>query len=115
MQAVDAGIQVQSFADAAHLAHQFPRYSGLLDVSLLPTPCSLVPASVKMSVLRGLAAGSAASGGAGGINNNLAFRLKRKRLVIETLHLDAGEEAETGSSGKQEKAQKEKSGLTEEW
>lgn len=105
-QATDASILIQSFADTPHLARQFPRYQGLLDISLLPTPCSLVPASVKMSVLRGLAAGASSSAGAGGMENNLAFRLKRKRLVIETLHLDAGEQTEQAESSKSEKVLK---------
>lgn len=119
LHAVDSGISIQSFADSAQLAQQFPRYSGLLDISLLPTPNSLVPASVKMSVLRGLAPGSASSAGAGGMENNLAFRLKRKRLVIETLHLDVGEEGEQdsnhGSKEKKQLAKEKATGNSQDW
>ena len=44
-------------------------------------------------MLRGMGAGSslesgASEGGAGGGENNLAFKIKRKRVAIETLHLD---------------------------
>ena len=86
--AADSVIELESFADKPELAASFPRYSGLIHVRALPSLNSLVPASTKMSVLRGLAAGSGATTGAGGMENNLAFRLKRRRFVIETLHLD---------------------------
>lgn len=70
----------------------FPAYSGFLHVHRLPTPFSLLPPAAKLSVLRGLAPGSSStSSGAGGMDNNLGFKLKRRRgLVIETLHLDEG-------------------------
>ncbi|GAA96217.1 hypothetical protein E5Q_02881 [Mixia osmundae IAM 14324] len=84
----DGVLGLESFIGRPDLAAAFPRYSGLLHVTTLPAVNSLVPSSTKLSVLRGLAAGSAASSGAGGLDNNLAFRLKRKRFVIETLHLD---------------------------
>ena len=50
----------------------------------------LVPASDRFSTLRGLAASSSSSVSAsGGIGeNNLAFKVTRKRFVIETFHLD---------------------------
>jgi elongator complex protein 4 len=52
-----------------------------------------VPPSAKLSVLRGLAPGSeSTSAGAGGMDNNLAFRLKRRRFVVETLHLGVDSE-----------------------
>jgi elongator complex protein 4 len=47
----------------------------------LPAPGALVPASERASTLRGL--------GAGGGENNLGFRCMRKRLLFETVHLDA--------------------------
>jgi elongator complex protein 4 len=46
----------------------------------------LVAPSDRCSSLRGLSATTSASGGGG--ENNLAFKCTRKRLVIETLHLD---------------------------
>jgi elongator complex protein 4 len=46
----------------------------------------LRPPSDNLSVLRGLSASSSKETGLS--ENNLAFRCTRKRLVIETLHLD---------------------------
>lgn len=88
--AADSVIGLESFATRPDLAAAFPRYSGLLHVHTLPVMGSLLPASTKLSVLRGLAPGASASAGAGGMDNNLAFRLKRRRFVIETMHLDIG-------------------------
>jgi elongator complex protein 4 len=80
------------FAGSPPLQSIFPAYSGFLHIHRLPTPNSLLPPSAKLSVLRGLAPGSnSTSSGAGGMDNNLGFKLKRRRgLVIETLHLEEG-------------------------
>jgi len=67
------------------LSSLFPAHHGLLQIHSLPSPHTLVPASDRFSVLRGLSSTSAASGGG---ENNLAFKSMRKRLVLETLHLD---------------------------
>lgn len=64
---------------------------GLISLPVLPTTHHLLPPSFKHSSLLGLA-GTAGSGGAG--ENNLGFRLKRKRFVVETVHL--GIEGGTG-------------------
>jgi elongator complex protein 4 len=64
----------------------FPQHHGLIEVLSAPTPHSLLPASDRLSTLRGLACASGLSMGGG--ENNLAFRCTRKRLIIETLHLD---------------------------
>jgi len=85
----DGVIEFASFAGSARLTAAYPRYSGLLHVHSLPALETLVPPSTRLSVLRGLSAASSASSNVGGgTGSNLAFRLKRKRLVIETLHLD---------------------------
>lgn len=63
----------------------FPQHHGFVKVHSVPSPHSMVPASDKHSILRGL--GAAGSSG-GGSENNLAFKCTRKRLVFETQHLD---------------------------
>lgn len=88
--AADAVLNFQSFAAHPDLAAQFPRYNGLVHVLRLPTTSSMLPPSTKLSVLRGLATHGSGGGGAGGMDNNLAFRVKRRRFAIETLHLDVG-------------------------
>lgn len=60
----------------------FPTHHGLLTIHTLPAPHTLLPASDKLSTLRGL------SSAAGSGENNLAFKCSRKRLLFETLHLD---------------------------
>lgn len=62
----------------------FPKHHGLVQIQSLPCPTTLVAPSDRFSVLRGLV--SSSSGGSG--ENNLAFKCTRKRLMIETLHLD---------------------------
>ena len=89
----DAGLSLSSFAVSPRLSRAFPDYTGSVQVLKTPAIGTLVDISVRASILRGmspLSAGTsgAGSGGAGGGENNLAFKLKRKRIVIETLHLD---------------------------
>ena len=48
----------------------------------MPSLGSLVPPSAKLSVLRGL------GGGGDGRENNLGFRVKRRRFVVETVNGD---------------------------
>jgi elongator complex protein 4 len=55
----------------------------------LPAPHTLAPPSDRHSALRGLGAAGGGGGGAGGGENNLAFKCMRRRMVVETLHLDA--------------------------
>jgi len=88
----DSVIELESFAGSPSLNAVFPAYSGFLHIHRLPTPNSLLPPSAKLSVLRGLAPGAnSTSSGAGGMDNNLGFKLKRRRgLIVETLHLDEG-------------------------
>lgn len=79
------------------LASLFKTYHGALRILRSPTTHTLLSASHKHSVLRGLRASSTA--GASSISrgentsgtgeNNLAFRCTRKRFIVETLHLDA--------------------------
>jgi elongator complex protein 4 len=68
------------------LMETFPTHHGFVHVHALPAPHTLVPPSDRYSVLRGLSSSAVAAGGSG--ENNLAFRCTRKRLVVETLHLD---------------------------
>ena len=63
-----------------NLVHSFPHSHGLVHVRAFPTLQTLLPPSYKHSTLLGLGAGSTGQ-------NNLSFRLKRKRFVVETLHL----------------------------
>lgn len=87
---VDYHIHLQSFASSPTQSQTFSNHSGLLHVITLPTQLnSFIPAATKLSVLRGLAPGTnSATSGAGGMDNNLAFRVKRRRFILETLHLD---------------------------
>lgn len=68
----------------------FPSHHGLLKIHKLPAVQTLIPASDRFSMLRGLAASSSSAASAsGGIGeNNLAFKVTRKRFMIETFHLD---------------------------
>ncbi|KAL8290030.1 hypothetical protein RQP46_002969 [Phenoliferia psychrophenolica] len=79
--ACDGVIELQSFASSPLALAAFPRHNGLLRIPKLPSLGSLVPPSVKLSVLRGL-------GGADGMDNNLGFRVKRRRFIIETVNGD---------------------------
>ncbi|PWY96870.1 hypothetical protein BCV70DRAFT_182437, partial [Testicularia cyperi] len=98
---VDAAIALSAFASSPGLRAAFSAYTGA--VKVLKTPCigTLTNPSIRSSVLRGMGTGSSSSfaggagttggsseGGAGGGENNLAFKVRRKRMVIETLHLD---------------------------
>jgi elongator complex protein 4 len=56
-------------------------------VHATPSPHTLLDASRRFSQLRGLNSASSLAGTGGG-ENNLAFKCMRKRLVVETLHLD---------------------------
>ncbi|KAK4055495.1 Elongator subunit elp4 [Microbotryomycetes sp. JL201] len=78
----DAVVTLTSFASSPVLLAQFPRHQGLVSVPKLPSLNSLVPPSAKLSVLRGL------GGGGEGRENNLGFRVKRRRFVIETVNAD---------------------------
>ncbi|EPQ29073.1 uncharacterized protein PFL1_03362 [Pseudozyma flocculosa PF-1] len=104
----DACISLSAFAPSPALRSAFPSYTGALKVLKTPALGTLTNPSIRASVLRGMGAGAAArgsdtgssasallggsgavgEGGAGGGENNLAFKVRRKRLVIETLHLD---------------------------
>jgi len=61
------------------LSSVFPGHHGLVQIHSLPAPHTQSPPGDRFSTLRGL--------GTSG-ENNLAFKCTRKRLVIETLHLD---------------------------
>ncbi|KZT44587.1 hypothetical protein SISSUDRAFT_971978, partial [Sistotremastrum suecicum HHB10207 ss-3] len=80
----DSCVSFAAFSGDPSLEDLFPRHHGLFHIHRLPTPHSLVPPSDRFSQLRGIA--NSANGGGG--ENNLAFKSTRKRLVIETLHLD---------------------------
>lgn len=69
----------QNAADPG-LVHSFPHSHGLVHVRSFPTLQTVLAPSYKHSTLLGLGAGSTGQ-------NNLSFRLKRKRFVVETLHL----------------------------
>lgn len=101
---VDAAISLSAFAPSPSLRTAFSAYTGALKVLKTPAIGTLTNPSIRASVLRGMGAGAASpsqsrggagdsantvgEGGAGGGENNLAFKVRRKRLVIETLHLD---------------------------
>uniref|UniRef100_V5EWH5 Elongator complex protein 4 n=1 Tax=Kalmanozyma brasiliensis (strain GHG001) TaxID=1365824 RepID=V5EWH5_KALBG len=68
----------------------FPAYTGAVKILNTPSVGTLTNPSIRSSVLRGMGGAPAGGreGGAGGGENNLAFKVRRKRVVIETLHLD---------------------------
>ncbi|KAL1924596.1 uncharacterized protein VTP21DRAFT_4250 [Calcarisporiella thermophila] len=70
----DAVIELESFAPHTSLSSPSD-YHGFLYVHRLPVLNSLVPSSAKLSVLT--------QGG----NNNLGFKLRRKKFTVETFHL----------------------------
>ena len=95
----DAAISLSSFAVSPLYTAAFEGYTGSIKVIKTPAIGTLSDISVRASILRGmssLAAGAGAGkagadtagGGAGGGENNLAFKVKRKRMVIETLNLN---------------------------
>ncbi|SGY78956.1 BQ5605_C008g05000 [Microbotryum silenes-dioicae] len=78
--ATDLHLALTSFSTSATSLAQFPRHQGLLAFPKLPTVGALVPSSMKLSVLRGL--------GGGGEGNDLGFRIKRRRFIVETVGAD---------------------------
>jgi len=78
---VDAG---PSSANPSLLA-LFPAHHGLVQISALPAPHTVLAPSDKLSTLRGLLSSPS---GTGGGENNIAFKCMRKRMIFETLHLD---------------------------
>lgn len=96
---VDSAVSMSAFACSPALRSAFPAYTGAFKVLKTPAVGTLTNPSIRSSVLRGMGTGAGAGaggknaagsgeGGAGGGENNLAFKVRRKRLVIETLHLD---------------------------
>ncbi|KIR96337.1 elongator complex protein 4 [Cryptococcus deuterogattii 2001/935-1] len=87
---VDACVELKGFADDPTLPPLFPTH-GLLTLHSYPITHSLLPSTLKHSTLLGVSQSStsiSSSGGGGGAGeNNLGFRLKRKRFVVETVHL----------------------------
>ncbi|KAJ7900052.1 Elongator complex protein 4 [Mycena olivaceomarginata] len=79
----DGAITMDAFTANPALAAAFPGHHGLLRIHTLPAPATLVAASDRFSALRGTGTG------AGGGENNLGFKCTRKRLVFDTVHLDA--------------------------
>lgn len=75
----DAVLSLSSFAASPTALATFPRHQGLLHIPKLPAVNGLVPPSAKLSVMRGL------GGGGEGRENNLGFRVKRRRFVVETV------------------------------
>lgn len=63
---------------------------------------SLVPPSAKLSVLRGL------GGGGDGRENNLGFRVKRRRFVVETVNGDEPMGPETEKRKVEKKVEEKK-------
>jgi elongator complex protein 4 len=61
------------------LSKLFPTHHGLVEIHRLPSPQTLSAPSDRISELRGLR---------GSGENNLGFRCTRRRMVIETVHLD---------------------------
>jgi len=88
----DACVELRGFSDDPSLSTLFPHSHGLLTLHSYPTTHHLLPPTLKHSSLLGVSqsASSGAGGGGGGGGageNNLGFKLKRKRFVIETVHL----------------------------
>ncbi|KAF8973749.1 Elongator complex protein 4 [Flammula alnicola] len=77
--ATDGALTMSAFTANPALSSAFPGHHGLLQMHRLPSPHTQSPASDRFSTLRGLTSSG---------ENNLAFKCTRKRLVIETLHLD---------------------------
>ncbi|KAH7915349.1 PAXNEB-domain-containing protein [Hygrophoropsis aurantiaca] len=82
----DAAISMSAFGANPSLTSLFPSHHGLLQIHTLPAPHTIAPPSNRFSALRGLLSSAGGAGGTG--ENNLAFKCMRKRLVLETLHLD---------------------------
>ncbi|KIJ68240.1 hypothetical protein HYDPIDRAFT_81444 [Hydnomerulius pinastri MD-312] len=82
----DAAISMTGFGANPSLVALFPSHHGLLQIYKLPAPHTILPASDKYSILRGLSSSAGANVGSG--ENNLAFKCMRKRLIFETMHLD---------------------------
>ncbi|KAI6044999.1 PAXNEB-domain-containing protein [Pisolithus marmoratus] len=82
----DAAISMNGFGADPSLVTLFPSHHGLVQIHKLPAPHTILPASDKYSTLRGLSSSAGANGGSG--ENNLAFKCTRKRLILETIHLD---------------------------
>ncbi|EST06654.2 Elongator complex protein 4 [Kalmanozyma brasiliensis GHG001] len=87
---VDAAISLSAFSPSPALRSAFPAYTGAVKILNTPSVGTLTNPSIRSSVLRGMGGAPAGGreGGAGGGENNLAFKVRRKRVVIETLHLD---------------------------
>lgn len=102
--ASDSVLTLTSFASSPLSLSQFPRHHGLLAIPKLPSLGSLVPPSAKLSVLRGL------GGGGDGRENNLGFRVKRRRFVVETVNGDEplGPEPEKRKPVVEEKVEEKK-------
>lgn len=82
----DAAISMNGFGGNPSLVALFPSHHGLVQIHKLPAPQTILPASDKYSTLRGLSSSAGANAGSG--ENNLAFKCTRKRLILETIHLD---------------------------
>ena len=94
---LDSAVSMSAFSTSPSLRNAFSAYTGAFKVLKTPSVGTLTNPSIRSSVLRGMGTGAGAGsgktggggeGGAGGGENNLAFKVRRKRLVIETLHLD---------------------------
>ncbi|CAG8583614.1 6761_t:CDS:2, partial [Diversispora eburnea] len=74
----DAVIELESFAGSSATVNSAysAEYHGLFHVHKLPSINSLIPPSIKLSILAG-----------NGTENNLGFKLRRKKFSIETFHL----------------------------
>ncbi|GAA6007518.1 hypothetical protein JCM10207_006372 [Rhodosporidiobolus poonsookiae] len=100
--AVSSTLQLTSFSSSPLLAAQYPRHAGLLSLPKLPLPVpppsasspapglSLLPPGAKLSLLRSLSGGSLTQGR----DNLLAFRVKRRRFVVEALSDEPAEDEE---------------------
>ncbi|ORX35273.1 Elongator complex protein 4 [Kockovaella imperatae] len=85
---VDACIELKGFGDDPTLPPVFHPLHGLLTVHSLPTTHHVLPPSYKHSSLLGLSTSTSTAGRGGGAGeNNLGFRLGRKRFSVETVHL----------------------------
>ena len=79
---------VENFRGDPYMSLNFTSHHGFLKIYKLPSLQTLVPPSDRFSSLRGLYSSTASASTGGFGENNIAFRLTKRKLIFETLHLD---------------------------
>jgi len=83
----DACVSLVAFSSNPSLSAAFPSHHGMVEIHRMPAPHTVAYPSDRYSTLRGLSASAGMAVGSG--ENNVGFRCTRKRLVVETMHLEA--------------------------